>query len=86
MTVIYHMGYVRRSRRGRALKLDISLEAFLLADRYTARDGNEWVGMTVSIGKLLDVLEGRIEVAGVNQIKNPARPGTGKGVEHGAEA
>jgi hypothetical protein len=86
MTVIYHMGYVRRSRRGRAVKLDISLEAFLMADRYTAKDGNEWVGMTVSIGKLLDVLEGRIEVAGVNQIKNPVRTGSRRGVENGTEA
>jgi len=86
MTVIYHMGYVRRSRRGRAVKLDISLEAFLMADRYTAKDGNEWVGMTVSIGKLLDVLEGRIEVAGVNQIKNPVRAGSRSVVKNGTEA
>jgi len=86
MKVIYHMGYCRRSRHGRALKLDISLEAFLMADRYTAKDGNEWVGMTISIGKVLDVLEGRMEVAGVNQIRNPAGARSGRVLEHGTEA
>lgn len=85
MTVVNHLGYIRRSRRGKAVKLDISLESFLLAERYTTKDGREWVSMMVSIEKLLDVLEGKTEVAGVNQIGNPDHAGTGRAQEHGAE-
>ena len=75
MTVINHLGYIRRSRRGKAVKLDISLEAFLMAKRYTTKDGKEWVNMIIPIGKLLDVLEGKLEVAGINQIENPDNAG-----------
>jgi len=57
MTVINHMGYLRRSRRGRALKIDVNLEAFLLAERYTTKDGKEWVNMMVPMEKLLDVID-----------------------------
>ena len=86
MTVINHLGYIRRSRRGRAVKLDISLEAFLMARRFTTKDGKEWVNMIIPIDKLLDVLEGKLEVAGVNQIENPDHTGIGKEQEDGAKA
>lgn len=86
MTVVNHLGYIRRSRRGKAVKLDISLESFLLAERYTTKDGREWVNMVVPIEKLLDVLEGRLEVAGINQIENPDHSGIGKEEEDGAKA
>lgn len=76
MAVINHLGYLRRSRRGRALKIDVNLEAFLLAERYATKDGKEWVNMVVSVEKVLDVLEGRVEAAGISQLeKTVARPG-----------
>jgi len=70
MTVINHMGYLRRSRRGRALKIDVNLEAFLLAERYTTKDGKEWVNMMVPMEKLLEVLEGKAEAAVINQLEH----------------
>ena len=76
MKVINHLGYLRRSRRGRALKIDVNLEAFLMADRYVTKDGKEWVNMVVSVEKVLDVMEGRIEAAGISQLdRTVARPG-----------
>ena len=86
MTVINHLGYIRRSRRGKAVKLDISLEAFLLAKRYTTKDGKEWVNMIIPIEKLLEVLEGKLEVAGINQIENPDHTGIRNEEEDGAKA
>ena len=86
MTVINHLGYIRRSRRGKAVKLDISLESFLMAQRYTTKDGKEWVNMMVPIDKLLDVLEGKLEVVGINQIENPVNIPGGKEEEDGAKA
>ncbi len=77
MKVITHLGYLRRSRRGRALKIDVNLEAFLLAERYITKDGKEWVNMVVPIKKLLDVLEGKTEAAVINQLEHGvARAGT----------
>jgi hypothetical protein len=70
MKVVNHLGYLRKSRRGRALKLDINLEAFLMAERYATKDGKEWVNMIIPIEKLLDVLEGKAEAVGVNQLEN----------------
>jgi len=70
MTVINHLGYLRRSRRGRALKIDVNLEAFLMAERYTTKDGKEWVNMVVPMGKLLEVLEGKAEAAVINQLEH----------------
>lgn len=67
---VQHVGYARRSRNGRALKLDLSLNEFLMANRYAGKDGKEYVGLLINVSKLLDVLEGRSEVTGVNQIEN----------------
>jgi len=76
MTVVTHLGFLRRSRRGRALKLDIDPEAFLMADRYVRKDGNEWVNMVVSVENVLGVLEGTTETVGISQLEKPvARPG-----------
>jgi hypothetical protein len=70
MTFVNHLGYPRRSRKGRALKIDINLEAFLLAERYLTKDGKEWVNMVVPMKKLLDVLEGNAEAAVINQLEH----------------
>jgi len=81
MTVINHMGYLRRSRRGRALKIDVNLEAFLLAERYTTKDGKEWVNMMVPMEKLLEVLEGKAEAAVINQLEHEFAMAGAKGAE-----
>jgi hypothetical protein len=81
MKVVNHIGYLRRSKRGRALKLDINLEAFLLADRFVTKDGKEWVNMVVSIDKVLDVLEGKIQVAGISQLSGRTVETEGDGIE-----
>ena len=81
MTVINHLGYIRRSRRGKAVKLDISLESFLMAQRYTTKDGKEWVNMVVSIDKVLDVLEGKIQVAGISQLSSRTVSTEGDAIE-----
>jgi hypothetical protein len=82
---VQHVGYARKSRNGRALKLDLSLLKFLTAERYTGKDGKEYVGLVVNMSTLLDVLEGRREVTGVNQIsididkeKSGGKSGNGK--------
>jgi hypothetical protein len=65
---IHHVGYVRKSRNGRALKLDIAVQNVLDAVRYTGKNGQEYVGLVINMSTLLDVLEDRRIVTGVNQI------------------
>jgi hypothetical protein len=81
MTVVNHLGYLRRSKRGRALKIDVNLEAFLLAERYATKDGKEWVNMMVPMDKLLLVLEGKAEAAVINQLEHEIATAGAKGVE-----
>ena len=66
---VEHVGYVRMSKRGKALKIDLVMEALEAADRYRGRDGKWYVGLVIQIEKLLDVLEKKREVVGIEQIK-----------------
>lgn len=75
---VRHIGYARKSRTGRALKLDLVLEAFNDATRYTGKEGKEYVGLVINMSKLCDVLEGRKEVTNVSQIENEGGESDGK--------
>jgi hypothetical protein len=66
---VEHVGYVRMSKRGKALKLDLVMEALDAADKYRGKDGKLYVGLVIQIEKLLDVLEKKREVVGIEQIK-----------------
>jgi hypothetical protein len=47
-------------------------------------DGKEWVNMIIRLDNLLEVLEGKKEVTGINQIENPGseeKGGEGDGTE-----
>ena len=81
MKVVNHLGFLRRSRRGRALKIDVNLEAFLLAERYVTKDGKEWVNMVVPMDKVLKVLEGKAEAAVINQMEHGVLALGAKGAE-----
>jgi len=63
------VGYARKSKKGKALKIDLGLEAFLTAQRYKGRDGKEYVGLVVNLSALRDVVEGRREVTSICQLK-----------------
>jgi hypothetical protein len=65
-----HVGYLRKSRKGRAVKLDLSLEALLMANRYRGHDGKEYIGLVVNLAKLLELLDNRREVIAVNQLSS----------------
>lgn len=64
------MGYARKSKNGKALKLDLLADEFLKAKKYRGKDGKRYVGLVINLGNLLDVLEGRKEVTNVSQLEN----------------
>ena len=56
-----------------------------MARRYVTKDGKEWVNMVVTVEKLLDVLEGKAEAAGINQLENEADVAVAPVGKHAAE-
>lgn len=62
------VGYVRRSRAGGALKINICAQAFEKARRYVSQDGQEYVGLMVSLDKVRSVIDGEREVTSVCQL------------------
>jgi hypothetical protein len=64
------LGFVRKTKDGKALRIAISVEAFNKAERYISRDGTEFVPMIISLSRLYQLLEGEKEVTNVSQIKD----------------
>lgn len=62
------VGYVRKSRSGQGLKINISVDAFENAKRYISKDGKEFVPLVVQCEKVREVLDGRREVTSVCQL------------------
>jgi hypothetical protein len=62
------IGYVRKSRGGSALKVNISAQAFEKAQRYMSKSGEEFVGLVVNLDRLKEVISGEREVTSICQI------------------
>lgn len=62
------VGYVRKSKNGNALKVNISAEAFERAKRYFSQDGKEYVQLVVSLPKVTEIIDGSRDVTSVCQI------------------
>lgn len=63
------IGYVRRSKGGNALKVNISAHAFEKAQRYMSKNGEEFVGLVVNLDRLREVITGEREVTSICQIE-----------------
>lgn len=64
------VGYIRKSNRGAALKINLSAEAFDKAQRYLSKDGEEFVPLVVSLNNVRAVIDGEKEVTSVSQISD----------------
>jgi len=64
------VGFVRRSRSGAALNLNISREAFQKAKGYTSADGREFVTLVISMQRLSELMDGTREVTSVCDISD----------------
>ena len=62
------VGYARRSLTGNTLTVNLSVDAFMKAERYTGKDGSEYVSLTAFADKVRMVLDGNREVTAVMQI------------------
>ena len=64
------VGYVRKSRKGGALRLSIDTRAFANAERYVCQDGREFVNLVVNADKVTQILGGQREVTSLCQLTN----------------
>ena len=68
MTKTELMGFVRRTKSGKGLRISISADAFNKAERYTTKDGTEFVPMFIRLASIYQILEGEKEVTAVSQL------------------
>ena len=62
------VGYMRKSTNGGALKMSISYEAFAAAQRYSSKDGKEYVNLIVNLAKAQEIISGDRAVTSVCQL------------------
>ena len=68
MTESNLLGYARKSNNGKALKLNISVDAFESSEKYSSSDGKQYVSMILNINKVQDLIGGTKEVTGIVQL------------------
>jgi hypothetical protein len=52
------IGFVRKSKSGNALKINISARAFETAERYTSTSGEEFVSLVANLAMVQAVIDG----------------------------
>ncbi len=62
------VGYVRKSNGGAALKLSIDAQAFSEAEKFSSRDGREFVQLIANIPKVEEIISGDREVTSICQL------------------
>lgn len=64
------IGYVRKSKTGKALKLNIAKDAFGKVETYKSQDGSEFVQLIARIDKIVEIIEDEREVTSLCHICN----------------
>ena len=62
------VGFVRKSKNGRGLRLSISRETVADLDGYTSRNGEEYVPLVVSLEKLMDLISEQRDFVTINHL------------------
>jgi len=63
------VGYLRRSENGQALKMSVSADAFDSAQKYSSKDGKEYVNLVVNLSKAQEVINGDRAVTSVCYVR-----------------
>ncbi|MCK4757003.1 MAG: hypothetical protein KAS67_00975 [Thermoplasmata archaeon] len=70
MTESKLIGYIRKSNSGCALKFSIDAEAFSEAEKFSTKDGREFVQLVANIPRVEDIISGDREVTSLCQLLN----------------
>ena len=72
MTKSMLVGFARKSKSGKSLKLNVSKEAFEAAEGYTNSKGEEFVTLIINMDGLLDLLSEKREFLPVKNLQSEA--------------
>ncbi|MFO7619311.1 MAG: hypothetical protein R6W91_06640 [Thermoplasmata archaeon] len=62
------VGYVRKSKSGGSLNMSIDAEAFAKAEKFSGKDGRQFVGLIANADKVGQILGGEREVTSLCQL------------------
>ena len=62
------VGYVRKSKTARELKVNVSKKAIENTQSYKTRDGKEYVSLIIDLEKLMDLIAGERDFVPVEQV------------------
>ncbi len=62
------VGYVRKSKAGKGLKVNIDIEALRECKPFDSKDGKTYVSLVVNLGKVEAVIRGDQEVTSISHI------------------
>ena len=68
MTESKLIGYVRKSNKGTTLNFSIDTQAFSEAEKFSSRDGREFVQLITNIPKVEEIISGDREVTSICQL------------------
>jgi len=63
------VGYAKKSLTGNALQVVLSVDALAEAERYTGKDGMEYIGLTMWGERIREILNGDREVTSITQLR-----------------
>lgn len=62
------VGYIRKSRDDTTIRMSIDAQAFAEAERFSSRDGREFVQLVANIPKIEEIISGDREVTSICQL------------------
>jgi hypothetical protein len=62
------VGYVRKSKSGGSLNMSIDAEAFARAEKFSGKDGRQFVSLIANANKVSQILVGDREVTSLCQL------------------
>ena len=73
------IGWLRKTKEGKGIKINISVDDIEKLPTYTSKDGKRYVRAVVSTGAIYSILEGRKDVVRVSAISGDNMPLAGEG-------
>lgn len=70
MTESRLIGFVRLSKKGGALKIQIEKKSFNGCETYESADGKEWVQLIINLDKVRMMMLGEKEVTAINHLED----------------
>ena len=68
------VGFVRKSKNGRGLRLNVSRDTLKGLEGYTSRNGEEYIPLVVHLEKLMDLISEQRDFVTINHLSEEEQP------------